>query len=83
MHACCRLTTQVVNDNCLLILLYYVSEIILKKEWEERGWLIWGRRGGQHIKILLALKDRAYLTLLPVREKWFWSGKSQEKVREF
>jgi len=43
----------------------------------ERDWLIWGRGGGQHIKILLALKDHANLTLLPVSEKWFWSGKSQ------
>jgi len=44
---------------------------------ELKSELIWGRRGGQHIKILLALKDYANLTLLSVREKRFWSGKSQ------
>ena len=50
---------------------------------ELKSELIWGRRGGQHIKKLLALKDYANLTLLSVREKRFWSGKSQGKVREF
>jgi len=41
------------------------------------------RRPTYSIKRLLALKDRANVTRLPVREKCFWSGKSQVKVREF
>jgi hypothetical protein len=42
----------------------------------ESGWLVWG--GGKHIKtIYLMLKDCANFMQLMVREKWFWSGKSQ------